>query len=303
MLLLRLNDGVLQVIVEDSGTGIPNSFLPQLFQPYKQVQATGAERGTGLGLSITKGLLQRMQGRIDVESKYQLDPGVGAANSGTQFTLTIPIVNLDNSSDPLPQELNPVRIQIVHSGKNRDIEGLIAAWTSFGVEVSRIQANTDISNDSDEIIWADLSVLRDNHVFCVKLLRQRQHLVLVPYKDKALLDEIVGTSPPANIIPIRKPLIWHRMVQTIIETRKGPNTPDFNENNDITPSTDGLNHSVKTSKKPSMEAKKIVLLVEDNKVPDNIHGKYNSIADWLADQSGTWCKDADHAQLRRTCGL
>jgi hypothetical protein len=229
MLLLRLKEGILHVTVKDSGSGIPKSFLPQLFEPYKQVQVRGAERGTGLGLSITKRLLQRMQGSIAVESKYQQDRGVGATNSGSVFTLTIPFATSEHSSDPPPPNLvKSMRIAIMHDGKHRDIEGLITAWTSFGAEVLHTQVTTDIPSDPDTIIWADLGFLREHHDIYL-VLRQQQYLVLVPYKDRNLLDEILGLTPPTNIVPIRKPLIWHRIVQTIIDIRKVRSAPDLDK--------------------------------------------------------------------------
>jgi histidine kinase/DNA gyrase B/HSP90-like ATPase len=268
MLLLHLKEGILHVTVKDSGSGIPKSFLPQLFEPYKQVQARGAERGTGLGLSITKRLVQRMRGSISVESKYQKDQGVGAANSGSVFTLTIPIATSEHSPDPLPLNLiKPLRVAIMHDGKHRDVEGLITAWTSFGAEVWRTQVTADISSDPDTIIWADVGFLRKHHDFYPDVLRQQQHLVLVPYKDRTLLDEILGPTPPSNIIPIRKPLIWHSIVQTIIDTRKIRSAPDLNKDTKLAPKTDVVhNEAAESGKQAPVAKRRTVLLVEDNKV-------------------------------------
>jgi hypothetical protein len=265
MLLLRLKEDVLQVTVEDTGSGIPKSFLPQLFEPYKQVQAKGAERGTGLGLSITKRLLHRMQGSISVESKYQ---GIGVANSGSVFTLTIPITASDHSLDSLPLNLvKPLRIAIMHDGKNRDIEGLITAWISFGAEVLHTKLITDISSDPDTLIWADLGFLCKHRDICVTMLRQQQHLVLVPYKDRALLGEVLGATPPTSVVPIRKPLIWHRIVQTIINIRQGRSDPDLDQDIKLTPKTGIVHSSTNESMKQALVFKKrLVLLVEDNKV-------------------------------------
>lgn len=276
MLLLRFKEGVLSVTVEDSGSGIPKFFLPQLFEPYKQVQARGAERGTGLGLSITKRLIQQMHGSIAVESKYQQDQDVGPAKSGSIFTLTIPLANPVQRSDvTFLNFVKPAQIAIMHDGKHRDMEGIITAWKSFGIDVMHTQVITDIYSNPDAIIWADIRFLQKHLDVYHNVLKQRQQLILVPYKDKILLDEILGPTPPSNILPIQKPLLWHRIIQTISDAEHGQNTPDLVADTKLTattnvalhPTNGSKKHTINGSKKHITQARKrVVLLVEDNKV-------------------------------------
>lgn len=72
--------GVVKITVQDTGEGIPKDDLPKIFEPFYTTKPVG--KGTGLGLSICQHLLERLQGRIDVESQ----PG-----HGTAFTITIPV--------------------------------------------------------------------------------------------------------------------------------------------------------------------------------------------------------------------
>jgi PAS domain S-box-containing protein len=60
----------LECRVKDSGIGIPESRIGQLFQPFTQVDASTTRKygGTGLGLAICKRLTQQMGGDIHVES-------------------------------------------------------------------------------------------------------------------------------------------------------------------------------------------------------------------------------------------
>lgn len=276
MLLIRLTKGVLHVTVEDSGCGIPKSFQPQLFEPYKQVQARGAERGTGLGLSIAKRLSERMQGSITVESKYQQDPGVGVANSGSVFSLAIPITDTESSSNHLP--LNPlqgVRVFIMHDGKNRAVEGIIAAWKLFGAEVCATEGvMDDITRDNDTIIWADLSVLQKRHDIYSHMIRQQQNMFLIPYRDRALLEEFLGPTRPTNFIPIRKPLIWHGIVQTVLDIRETQSAQELDNGvkagsvtSAIRSKPGNMRISANESRKQAPRAgKRTILLVEDNKV-------------------------------------
>ena len=72
----------LTITVEDTGCGIEASEFPSLFQPFtRQAQSKGFQSGMGLGLPICQNLVQRMGGKISVESQVNL---------GTTITVTIP---------------------------------------------------------------------------------------------------------------------------------------------------------------------------------------------------------------------
>lgn len=76
-------DEFVRVDVEDTGVGISESFLPYLYEEYRQ-ESEGLRRnfeGSGLGLAIVKRLVDMMDGRIDVESR----DGVG-----TKFSVELP---------------------------------------------------------------------------------------------------------------------------------------------------------------------------------------------------------------------
>lgn len=69
--------------VADTGPGIPNEHLVDIFSPYWQ--AKRAERlGAGLGLPIAKGIVEAHGGRIWVESQ---------PDAGTKFFFTLPVAN------------------------------------------------------------------------------------------------------------------------------------------------------------------------------------------------------------------
>ena len=60
-----------EFIVEDSGLGIDEDFMPYMFDRFRQEDANPnrAYEGSGIGLAIVKGLTEILQGRIKVESE------------------------------------------------------------------------------------------------------------------------------------------------------------------------------------------------------------------------------------------
>jgi two-component system, NtrC family, sensor kinase len=74
------SEGQLLLVFHDTGIGISAENMPHIFDPFFTTKGVG--EGTGLGLAVTYTLVQRMHGKITVESS----PG-----QGTEFTITIPV--------------------------------------------------------------------------------------------------------------------------------------------------------------------------------------------------------------------
>ncbi len=81
----RPTDGLITFEVEDTGAGIPEDQLEEVFSPFKQLtKHIQTEEGTGLGLAIVKRLVAMMGGSVQVESR----PGEG---SRFYFTIELPV--------------------------------------------------------------------------------------------------------------------------------------------------------------------------------------------------------------------
>lgn len=67
----HVEDDAVIIEIIDSGLGIPEENLEQIFQPFERVQSEDhmQQEGTGLGLSIVKTLVEQHHGIIEVESE------------------------------------------------------------------------------------------------------------------------------------------------------------------------------------------------------------------------------------------
>ena len=73
-------NGSVDIIVADTGCGIPKDHLTKIFDPFFTTKPEG--KGTGLGLSICHGIVDKLGGRISVSSEV---------GKGATFVVTLPI--------------------------------------------------------------------------------------------------------------------------------------------------------------------------------------------------------------------
>lgn len=79
-------DDLLQVAFEiaDTGTGIPQDKIKQIFEPFQQGDGSSSREfgGLGIGLTLVQYLVNSLQGKIQVDS---------VVNNGSIFTVTLPL--------------------------------------------------------------------------------------------------------------------------------------------------------------------------------------------------------------------
>lgn len=104
-------DSKVYFIVEDTGIGMSEAFMQQMFCPFEQEQSslTSNHVGSGLGLAIVHSLVTLMNGAIHAESKL---------NKGSRFVIELPLERAelsetrpkDRGTDELPSHLLGKRI-------------------------------------------------------------------------------------------------------------------------------------------------------------------------------------------------
>ncbi len=208
----------LRIQVEDTGSGIPEAFLSDVFSPFVQVSSTPG--GSGLGLAISRQFVALMGGELRVTSQL----GVGSCFS---FTLPVrPAAIADRShteSVAWPIGLAPgqpeYRMLVVDDrAESRELVSQILISLGFAVQVAE---NGAIALDlydqwRPDVIWMDMRMPVMDGYEAVRHLRQRpdgakptiialsasaldgdrilavgcNDLVLKPFRETVILDKL-----------------------------------------------------------------------------------------------------------------
>jgi len=135
--------------ISDTGIGMDAGYLPRLFDPFSQEDATTTNRygGSGLGMAITKNMIDLMGGQIDVESEK---------GRGTTFTVQIPLKKADPveklpDAAPAAFSLEGLHVLIAEDMElNADIlsellemEGVSSEWAENGRRAVEMFKNSE----------------------------------------------------------------------------------------------------------------------------------------------------------------
>ena len=116
---------LVDVTIKDTGIGMSEDFLKNIFQPFVQADqgARSQYKGTGLGMAIVKELLERMGGTIQIDS---------VENQGTTIHVVIPFeiaeepVAVREMSELSKENLSGRRILLVEDNElNREIAAFL----------------------------------------------------------------------------------------------------------------------------------------------------------------------------------
>jgi signal transduction histidine kinase/DNA-binding response OmpR family regulator/ligand-binding sensor domain-containing protein len=201
-----------ELVVSDTGIGIPPASLPLIFDRYYQVEARpesppNRPLGTGIGLSLVKELVESQQGQITVESREGL---------GTLFRVWLPVRmaqptekgRLADEGQLIPSNENgkdePVRILVVED--HVELAQFITESLSAGYEVDQARngqegLNLALERMPDVVISDVMMPVMDGYTLCNHLksdLRTHHIPVVLLTAKVAYADRIEGLTRGAD---------------------------------------------------------------------------------------------------------
>jgi CheY-like chemotaxis protein len=92
----------IELVVADTGVGIPEDLAEAVFQPFQQIQTIpgNLSEGIGLGLAIARELVSLMQGGLGVACRR---------HGGSRFVVTLPLQPATAAPAPIPVRIPPPR--------------------------------------------------------------------------------------------------------------------------------------------------------------------------------------------------
>lgn len=148
------NDGHAEVIVADTGSGIPSHLIERIFEPFVTMKPVGV--GTGLGLYICRDIIHHIGGVIEVESEV---------GKGTKFKVRlppapsdVPFAKLATQTGPHQEDLPRARILVIDDETNigKSLERSLAEHLVTVVTSGRAGVQLLDEHNSFDLIFCDV---------------------------------------------------------------------------------------------------------------------------------------------------
>ena len=271
----------LKFSVTDTGIGIPEDKIENVFEQFSQVDTTSTRRheGTGLGLTITTRLVELMDGEIGAYS-------VLGEGSTFWFEIELPIDATAKRSRPVPADISGAQVLVIDDNPvNRSIlmeqlgswnmEGAAVESGSLGIQTLRASILHNICVDA---IILDYHMPDMNGAQVAAKLRDDPELRDIPILMLTSMDvgleegSLKDLNVNAHLMkPARSSLLLDTLIETIVCGREArsanqdPKRVSTGSTKEVAPVLKN-SHPIKLSPSPSQLQQLDVLVAEDNEV-------------------------------------
>ncbi len=204
--------------VVDSGIGIPKEVAETLFDSYKQASSdtTRKHGGTGLGLNISQKLVNKMGGKIEIESEE---------NKGSSFFFTLNLITGSNYEEDnilnLPKKAEDYKILILedHKGTSDSIKRQLDNWGLENSSVSDVDMAIQILKKHDfDLIFVNFELGRISGDKTIDKLTKEfpdkkfNIIFLTPLKSKIEVEKLKKTKMYTFMT---KPVMKHKLKEKL----------------------------------------------------------------------------------------
>lgn len=172
-----------EVIFQDTGTGIPHKYLSKIFDPYFSTAPAGGNQGSGLGLSIVYSIISKHDGTIQVTSQKE---------RGATFTFYLP-------ASPAHDVDQKTSRPAMHTGKGKilimDDENMIAELAEK--MLAMLGYETAVASDGQQAITQYVQAQKEGTPYDAVILD-----LTVPggMGGKEAASQLLAVAPEAKII-------------------------------------------------------------------------------------------------------
>ena len=179
-----VENDTIQILVNDTGIGIDNSEVDNIFKEFKQAH-DGIEKkfgGTGLGLNISKRLIELLDGTIAVESKL---------GEGSTFSINLPAIIMAEEQEIEHTENTQKRFDILQNNTIAVVDDdkiqlqlMEEILTPLFKEVLLIDDSTEvvqiISDRKVDILLTDIQMPKLDGFELIQAIKQEDKLTNIP---------------------------------------------------------------------------------------------------------------------------
>jgi signal transduction histidine kinase/CheY-like chemotaxis protein len=181
---LALANSTACISIADTGKGIPQEFLPHIFERFRQGDSTSTRNqgGLGLGLAIVQHIVTLHEGTVKAESDGE--------GKGSRFTVTLPVaMDESNVFDHSKKEndadfkLEGMKILVVEDDlESRDLIGIILQQGNVSVQLSAsvAQALEILKDWKPDVIISDIGMPAEDGYQLLSSLRSNPETKDIP---------------------------------------------------------------------------------------------------------------------------
>ncbi|MCP5468488.1 MAG: ammonium transporter [Deltaproteobacteria bacterium] len=257
------NNETLYVSIQDTGAGIPQEKIKDIFSAFSQVDVSNTRKhgGTGLGLAICSQLIAEMGGKIWVESEV----GKG---SNFQFYLPLQISHQQpfNHTESTSSELRNKKVLIVddNASNRRILKDMLAHWqvktttAANGEEALSILEQSKKLGENFDYILLDFQMPNMDGVEVARKIENSgfangNSILMLSSSDSLKRNELKAELGIQDFLikPIRREDLFYLLTQRLTNTKSNFASKQF-------------------EKKDKSKSSQKVLLVEDNAINQKV---------------------------------